>query len=105
MYAGQIVERGPVDEIIRSPKHPYTQGLLRSIPRIGQEKKRIEPIPGQVIDLLEAGEACAFLPRCPHADSACEKSVEMIDVQENHQVRCARYAKGGQADEAGRASI
>lgn len=97
MYAGQIVERGPTDEIIGNPKHPYTQGLLNSIPRIGAEKQRIEPIPGQVIDLLEVGEACSFQERCRFAGPACRNAVEMIRLKEDHQVRCVRYAKGAEA--------
>lgn len=94
MYAGRIVERGPTAEIIEDPKHPYTQGLLKSIPRISKERAPIEPIRGNVIDLLEAGEGCEFAPRCPYATEQCLRPVEMTNLNDRHQVRCVLHGKG-----------
>lgn len=94
MYAGQIVEHGQVDEVIETPKHPYTQGLLRSIPKIGF-KGKIKPIPGNVIDLLELKEGCAFAPRCEFAQSACQKKQPMKVLANGHQVRCQLYGEEG----------
>jgi oligopeptide/dipeptide ABC transporter ATP-binding protein len=98
MYAGQIVERGPTDEVIEHPKHPYTQGLLRSIPRISNEKRRLVPIPGQVIDLLRLGEGCTFYDRCPYAGPECLKPVAMKQWSGTHQVRCVLYEEGSEKD-------
>lgn len=103
MYAGQIVERGPTNEIIENPKHPYTQGLLRSIPRISAKKEKIQPIPGNVVDLVNLGEECAFMSRCPHAHSACSQAITMIDWKKGHQVRCALYGEG--SDQFVRSSV
>lgn len=98
MYAGQIVERGPTDEIIEHPKHPYTQGLLKSIPRISDEKNRVEPIPGNVVDLTELGDECAFYSRCSFAEPSCKNAIPMISWSDNHQVRCALYGEGSERD-------
>ena len=70
MYAGKVVEEAPVKELFKEPLHPYTQGLLRSIPRIDTaaiQKKRLEAIPGVVPSLLNLPKGCSFAPRCPHA--------------------------------------
>lgn len=96
MYAGYIVEQGTVREIIANPKHPYTQGLFRSIPRITEEKEKIEPIPGNVVDLFELGEECPYYSRCPHAGPQCLKFVEMIELSEQHRVRCVLYEGAGE---------
>jgi oligopeptide/dipeptide ABC transporter ATP-binding protein len=64
MYAGRLVERGSVDQVIESPQHPYTRGLLACIPRISAKRSRIEPIPGNVPDLADVPPGCAFAPRC-----------------------------------------
>src|SRR5512147_1874616 len=74
MYAGQVVEEAPVAELFRAPRHPYTRGLIRSIPRIdlaAARKQRLEAIPGVVPSLLEPGPGCRFAPRCPHARAEC----------------------------------
>jgi oligopeptide/dipeptide ABC transporter ATP-binding protein len=97
MYAGQIVERGPTDMIIENPKHPYTQGLLKSIPRISNTRERIEPIPGTVIDLTQLGDECAFMARCSYASDACRRPIPMIELNEEHQVRCVLYERGSEA--------
>jgi oligopeptide/dipeptide ABC transporter ATP-binding protein len=87
MYAGRIVEEGPVAEVLRAPRHPYTEGLLRAAPRLAREK--LVPIPGTVpsLDALPAG--CAFGPRCPHHAAECDTAVpELRAVNKNHQARC-----------------
>jgi len=70
MYAGNIVEEGPVDEIFDNPSHPYTYSLLESIPR--QDKERLTPIDGNVPDLIDIGEGCHFADRCPWAQDECQ---------------------------------
>ncbi|KLU61946.1 oligopeptide transport ATP-binding protein OppD [Peptococcaceae bacterium CEB3] len=93
MYAGEIVEQGSTDEVLEKPQHPYTQGLLRSIPRIGKVKQKLEPIPGTVPDLAALDGTCPFYPRCAQARPACledERSLE--DVGGGHWVKCALYS-------------
>ncbi len=65
MYAGQIVESGSVDQVLGKPKHPYTQGLLESLPQIGGPRRRLASIPGQPPDLAHLAQGCPFAPRCP----------------------------------------
>ena len=87
MYAGRIVEEGPVAEVLRAPRHPYTEGLLRAAPRLAREK--LVPIPGTVpsLDALPAG--CAFGPRCEYHRAECDAAVpELRAVDKNHQARC-----------------
>lgn len=72
MYAGQIVEESAVDELFASPKHPYTYGLLRSIPKIGESKKRLYTIPGVVPDLRHMPQGCRFHPRCEKMSEKCQ---------------------------------
>jgi len=97
MYAGKIVERGPVDEVMKSPKHPYTKGLLASIPKITEVKKKIKAIPGNVPDLAELRDTgCAFLDRCDEAILKCKDSdIPMIEVKPGEFVRCLLYASKG----------
>ena len=73
MYAGKVVEEAPVAELFAHPRHPYTQGLIRSIPRIdiaATHKVRLEAIRGTVPKLIEPGEGCRFAPRCRHRDGS-----------------------------------
>jgi oligopeptide/dipeptide ABC transporter ATP-binding protein len=87
MYAGRIVEEGPVAEVLRAPGHPYTEGLLRAAPRLAREK--LVPISGTVpaLDALPAG--CAFAPRCPQYVPQCDAAVpELRAVNTNHHARC-----------------
>lgn len=71
MYAGQIVEQAPVDELFEEPRHPYTQGLLRALPQVSVKRKRLEPIPGLVPPPQMMPAGCSFAPRCPHAIERC----------------------------------
>jgi oligopeptide/dipeptide ABC transporter ATP-binding protein len=98
MYAGKVVERAPVKEIFASPKHPYTQGLLNSIPVLSKDptgkmkKNRLEPIPGIVPNLLDLPKGCRFQERCKHVSSACrEVEPELKPVPgTTREVRCVR---------------
>jgi oligopeptide/dipeptide ABC transporter ATP-binding protein len=91
MYAGRIVEMGRVDDVIQSPLHPYTQGLLNSIPQITKEPQKIEPIPGNVPDLIDLPEGCAFKPRCARSKDHCQEWPEWRERSEGHFVRCFLY--------------
>jgi oligopeptide/dipeptide ABC transporter ATP-binding protein len=87
MYAGRIVEEGPVAEVLRAPRHPYTEGLLRAAPRLAREK--LVPIPGTVASLDALPPGCAFAPRCPHHVAECDAAVPQLRaVNKNHQARC-----------------
>ncbi|MDE2997790.1 MAG: ABC transporter ATP-binding protein [Gemmatimonadota bacterium] len=72
MYAGKIVETGTVDEIFANPQHPYTKGLLESIPTLNEEKSRLSVIPGTVPDATRFPDGCRFAPRCSLAEDVCE---------------------------------
>jgi oligopeptide/dipeptide ABC transporter ATP-binding protein len=87
MYAGRIVEEGPVGEVLCAPRHPYTEGLLRAAPRLTREK--LVPIPGTVPSLDALPPGCAFAPRCPHRVAECDAAMpELHVVNENHTARC-----------------
>ena len=77
MYAGKIVEQGPVDDIFYKPAHPYTKGLLRSMPRVDAESpmRRLIPIEGSPVDMLNPPEGCPFAPRCEHCMKICLKKM------------------------------
>lgn len=79
MYAGQVCETGPVGEVFRNPQHPYTEGLLNSIPRLGQKADRLNVIPGTVPSPEEWPSGCRFHPRCPYAWETC-RSGEVPEV-------------------------
>jgi peptide/nickel transport system ATP-binding protein len=93
MYMGKIVESGDVDTIFNRPLHPYTVGLMRSIPKIGREVKgRLTPIPGSVPDPFSIPSGCAFYPRCPAPKKpTCSEEVPLFEVESGHQVRCVLY--------------
>jgi oligopeptide transport system ATP-binding protein len=90
MYGGTIVEQGTTREIFYEPKHPYTWGLLRSIPQFSEgEKKKLISIPGSPPDLLRPPQGCAFTARCPHAMKICEKlPPQQISLSDTHQAAC-----------------
>ena len=94
MYAGQVVERGPVAEIFGRPRMPYTAGLIASIPRLGraQRTRRLPTIAGHVPALSQLGTGCRFKDRCDHAVSQCrEQAPELQSVSDVHAVRCHRW--------------
>lgn len=94
MYMGKVVETGDVNTIFKHPLHPYTVGLMRSIPNIGASvKDRLSPIPGSVPDPFSIPAGCAFYPRCPAPKKpACKEPVSLLDIEAAHQVRCTLYS-------------
>jgi oligopeptide/dipeptide ABC transporter ATP-binding protein len=93
MYMGKIVESGDVRTIFHTPRHPYTVGLIRSIPHLGRRVKQIlTPIPGSVPDPYSVPSGCAFRSRCPAPQAdACREEVPLIEIEPGHWVRCALY--------------
>lgn len=88
MYAGQVVEEGRAEEIFKSPLHPYTQALLKSLPEFAEGKSRLQSLPGVVPGKYDRPQGCLLNPRCPYATEKC-RSVEPALVQINsRQVKC-----------------
>lgn len=89
MYAGQIVESGTVQQIFERPAHPYTEGLLRSIPRLDQPKGKLHVIEGVVPNPLHMPTGCAFSPRCPYVQERCRTGQpELVSVAGGQMMRC-----------------
>lgn len=89
MYAGRIVEYTDVMSLFKEPAHPYTEGLLRSLPRLGAKQNRLESIVGQPPQLNRLPTGCAFEPRCYYSGPRCgEEAPELRDLHEGHKVRC-----------------
>jgi peptide/nickel transport system ATP-binding protein len=95
MYAGRIAEIGPLRDVVKSPKHPYTMGLMDSIPKVGQEKDQLSHIPGAMPRLQEIPPGCPFHPRCPEAFDRCQ--VERPDLMDTGHLRqtasCWKFAR------------
>ena len=100
MYAGEIVEYAPKTQLFQNPLHPYTQGLIACVPKLGRDSDRLQTIEGTVPSFDDMPAGCTFWPRCPFAESICkEKKPPLIDCG-NRTVRCHRYAgKEEDADE------
>jgi peptide/nickel transport system ATP-binding protein len=92
MYAGKVVEEAPVDDLFGDPRHPYTQGLIRSIPRIdlaSEHKTRLEAIGGSVPILINPPVGCRFAPRCRFAMNVCnEKEPRLREIAPGHRMAC-----------------
>ena len=89
MYAGRVVESGPVSRIFNAPAHPYTEALLSSIPRMGDSEQRLTAIEGQPPDLAALPAGCAFAPRCPRAFGRCrEETPPELALGEGRTARC-----------------
>ena len=89
MYGGQIMEEGSVDEIFYDPMHPYTKGLLRSVPSLSNTKERLVPIPGSPPDLLNPPKGCPFCYRCKHAMELCvDEAPQFIETETGHRCAC-----------------
>ncbi len=89
MYAGRVVEQGPIESILRQMRHPYTRGLVNSIPSLEERKKRLPTIPGQVPDAMALPVGCKFHPRCYLMIEACKKEEPpLFQVEEEHFSRC-----------------
>ena len=90
MYAGQVVEYADVNTIFDNPQHPYTKGLLLSIPRLDTEQEKLHVIKGMVPSLNDMPAGCRFAPRCPYAEERCIcewQDLQQID-EAGHKVRC-----------------
>jgi peptide/nickel transport system ATP-binding protein len=88
MYAGRIVEQGPVDDVLDHPLHPYTAGLIASLPSLNQRGQRLRQIPGMTPDLAALPPGCAFAARCPRASAACGEAPAISTPAPRRQVRC-----------------
>ena len=100
MYAGRLVELGPKEGIINRPLHPYTRGLIRSIPGRREHKGRLFQIPGMMPDLSDLPAGCAFAPRCDLADEACRTRPVLRQAEPGRLIACHRGkpASGGKTD-------
>jgi oligopeptide/dipeptide ABC transporter ATP-binding protein len=93
MYAGNIVEIGPVDEVFYHPRHAYTLSLLNAAPRLSHTKIELESIPGNPPDLIQPPSGCKFHPRCPFATEICTTTPPPLESQQSdyaasHEVAC-----------------
>jgi peptide/nickel transport system ATP-binding protein len=89
MYMGNVVEKGTVDDVLRTPAHPYTKALLESIPILGRGKnQQIEPIKGATPDPYKRPKGCQFSPRCSFMDEICEVMPDESELNRSHSVRC-----------------
>lgn len=88
MYAGRVVEAGDTDDVIDRPKHPYTVGLLGSVPSANRRGKRLTQIPGMTPNMLALPEGCAFRDRCTYGDQRCATAPEITVDSSGHAIRC-----------------
>lgn len=89
MYAGEIVEDSPLEEIFEEPLHPYTEGLIRSYPRLYKSQGNLESISGEIPDLRNIPEGCPFHPRCKYVFQPCmNEHPALVEVSRNHEVSC-----------------
>jgi peptide/nickel transport system ATP-binding protein len=96
MYAGQIVERAPVESLFARPEHPYTVGLLGSIPKLDHKRDSLPSIEGRVPDMAHPPEGCRFAARCPFVEPACREKVPLlVEVASGHLSRCRRAPLSG----------
>ncbi len=96
MYAGKVMEQGETFELFRNTRHPYTAGLLKSIPRMDSQVDRLYSIQGVVPNLLKLPAGCSFCTRCDYAEPRCrEVRPEMYQAGPEHGVRCHRCEEGG----------
>lgn len=103
MYGGVVVEEGPTQDLFKSPRHPYTQGLLNAIPTISEDKEELYSIPGQVPTFSHPVTGCRFFSRCPSAAKQCgESEPRLMDAGSGRKVRCWLYgsqnSKEGEKD-------
>ena len=92
MYAGEMVEITTTAELFRQPRHPYTLGLLSSVPRIEDAERKLRPIPGTLPDPRHLPTGCRFHPRCPWASEECRRApIPMIEIGEGHFTRCIKH--------------
>jgi oligopeptide/dipeptide ABC transporter ATP-binding protein len=105
MYAGEIVEEASTGTLYREPRHPYTKGLIGSVPVIGERRATLEVIPGRVPNLINLPPGCRFAPRCQARVDAgltqCTESIPaLVEVEPGHKVRCFLYSDRVEDDAA-----
>jgi peptide/nickel transport system ATP-binding protein len=104
MYLGQIIESAPVDDLLKDPKHPYTQALIQAIPvpdpHANRKRSELAYKPQTPVDM---GEGCRFIDRCPERMDICEKTPKRI-AEDDHTVRCHLYYNHEEADSAEKTS-
>ncbi|MCG8547779.1 MAG: ABC transporter ATP-binding protein [Alphaproteobacteria bacterium] len=110
MYAGEVVEYLLIDDLFRSAQHPYTQGLLRSIPHLGDKftkgKEPLQEIPGSVPNLIRLPPGCPFAPRCPHVQPKCQiERPPIFKLSDTHGSKCWLSENDGQGVETARADL
>ena len=89
MYAGKVIEEGPVLDIFKNPSHPYTKGLLKSKPVLGSGEERLYSIPGQVPNPIGMKDSCYFNDRCEYCMEKCNSEIPHLrKISENHKVAC-----------------
>jgi peptide/nickel transport system ATP-binding protein len=89
MYCGKVVEQGTTHELLSNPKHPYTQGLINSIPMISDEEKTLYNIPGTVPKIMKGAVGCSFADRCEHCTEICRTTAApTVTLNGQHTVRC-----------------
>jgi oligopeptide/dipeptide ABC transporter ATP-binding protein len=91
MYAGRVVEKGETSEVLRDPRHPYTQALLKCLPRLGERKHRLPNLEGQVPEISSIPDGCAFNPRCPRAFKRCRHEDPRLMESGGRRVACHLY--------------
>ena len=90
MYASRVVESGPVKELFKEPRHPYTEGLLKSIPGLAGHTERLPHIPGQVPSLMHLPKGCSFADRCPYATASCREEQPELKTDGKRRLACFR---------------
>jgi peptide/nickel transport system ATP-binding protein len=95
MYAGNIIEKGTLEDVFNRTKHPYTEGLFNSLPNILDRKAMLTPIKGLMPDPINLPEGCAFHPRCPYAGEDCKTELTLREISDTHTVRCCAYDRPG----------
>jgi oligopeptide/dipeptide ABC transporter ATP-binding protein len=103
MYAGQIVEEAPTRTLFRDPEHPYTQGLIGSVPVRGRRRERLDVIPGRVPNLIDLPAGCRFAPRCAarveHGLTRCTEALPaLVEVEPGHRIRCFLHSDAEEAE-------
>lgn len=93
MYAGEVIEQGEIDEVLRRPRHPYTSGLLRSLPALAERKSRLPAIAGRVPARGEIPPGCRFRPRCGFSKPPCEAEQPLQTIPPSGKVRCCRHGE------------
>lgn len=100
MYAGEIVEEAPVDEIFENSRHPYTRGLLRSVPDGARPREKMPTLPGEPPDMSRPQTGCRFRPRCAFADERCAAHPDLLEIRDGHKSRCWPAQAGESFDTA-----